>query len=168
MKKLIVLAAAVVLLGAGCAQQVPQAEAPEKDTAEVSDIKEKQQVMVTNVFEHPKFKFTFLIPLGVEGKEDAQGNINFVDVLSDEVFATMIVQPGIPGIALAPNKVEKIKVDGEPGHLYHDTDAKTGKIAIDKLIVDMPKSIQTVFISQPVANAAKFDIKEIVKTWNWK
>lgn len=168
MKKLIVLAATVVLLGAGCAQQVPQAEAPEKDTAEVSDIKEKQQVLVTNVFEHPKFKFTFLIPLGVEGKEDAQGNINFVDVLSEEVYATMIVQPGIPGIALAPNKIEKIKVDGVLGHLYHDTDAQTGQAAIDKLIVDMPKSTQTVFISQPVANAAKFDIKEIVKTWNWK
>lgn len=168
MKKLIVLAAAAVLLGAGCAKQLPQVAAPDKDKVGVSDVKEKQQVLVTNVFEHPKFKFTFLIPLGVEGKEDAQGNINFVDVLSDKVYATMIVQPGIPGIALAPEKIEKIKVDGVPGHLFHDTDAKTGKIAIDKLIVDMPKSIQTVFISQPVANAAKFDIKEIVKTWNWK
>lgn len=167
MKKLIVLAAAAVLLGAGCAQQVPRVEKPKKNQ-EVSDIKEKQQVVVTNVFEHPKFKFTFLIPLGVEGKEDAQGNINFVDVLSDKVYATMVVQPGIPGIALAPEKIEKLKVDGVPGHLFHDTDAKTGKIAIDKLIVDMPKSINTVFISQPVANAAKFDIKEIIKTWNWK
>ena len=167
MKKIIVLAAAAVLLGAGCVQQTPRAATPEKKP-EVSDIKEKQQVMVTNVFEHPKFKFTFLIPLGVEGKEDAQGNINFVDVLSEKVYATMVVQPGIPGIALAPEKIEKIKIDGVPGHLFHDMDAQTGKIATDKLIVDMPKSIQTVFISQPVANAAKFNIKEIVKTWNWK
>ncbi len=119
---------------------------------------------------HPKFGFKFEIPLGVLAKIDANGNdVRFVGATKSSVeYARMAVQPGIPGIPLAENKVEKLKVDGVPGHLYHDTDQADGG-KVDKLIVDFPSGNNTVYIATAeLPGVEMWDLKAVAKSWKWK
>lgn len=162
MKKILLIASLVLLAGAGCSSQVPQ----ETKQPELSDT---AAAPVVNIFEHTKFGFTFMIPLGVVAKMDANGNdVHFVDAVNGVERATMVVQPGIPDIPLAKNKIEKIVVDGIVGQLYHDTDQADGG-KVDKLIVDFPLGSNRVYISAPeIPGTTQVDVKAIAGTWNWK
>ncbi len=162
MKKLIVASLLIVLTGGGCA---PISKPPQQPT----QLPLKPLALpAKNVFVHPKFKFHFEIPAGVLAQIDKNGSgVKFVDAVDGVEYATLTVQAGIPGIALPDNKIEFIKLNGMAGHLFHDTDAKTGTQQIDKLIVDMPKSVETIYLAVPVEFGPKFNIKDVIKTWKW-
>lgn len=159
-----ILLSAILAIGAGCAPRKQDVVQEPQELRVKQLVKEEK-----NIFLHPKFKFRFEIQQGILAKIDKNGNdVLFVDAAEGTQYAKLIVQPGIPGLALPDNKVEFIKLDGKAGHLYHDTDAKTGAESIDKLIVDMPKSIQTVYMEVPAEFAAHINLKDVIKTWKWQ
>lgn len=163
MKKIIGLGIGLVLLGGGCADAPPAAPS-------VAIVSSTTPVAAptSTTWIHPKFGFSMLLPAGAlvvmsENGSDAQ-------ILDSEGVktATLVVQAGIPGIALPDNRVEKLKLGGVAGHLYHDTDAATGS-PVDKLIVDFPNGKLTAFIAAPgeIGNTA-LDLKAVAKSWKWK
>lgn len=161
MKKIIGLGIGLVLLGGGCERAVPE-------VAVVSTSTPVASAPTSTMWIHPKFGFKMQLPSGAlvvmsENGSDAQ-ILDSAGIKS----ATMVVQAGIPGIALQDSLVEKLKIDGEAGHLYHDTDAATGS-AVDKLIVDFPNGKLTVFIAaaQP-PDKTGLDLKTLAKSWKWK
>lgn len=161
MKKIILIAAALAFVGAGCAPETPGAAQSDKD-------KSAQAVEVSEMWVHPKFGFSFKLPQGVLVQVSKNGNdYSFYDKKGGE-YGVMIVQPEIPGIPLPESKIEKIKADGVAGHLYHDTDYADGG-AVDKLIVDFPNGKNTVYISAlELPGQQMLDLKAIAKSWKWK
>lgn len=168
-----ILLLALVITGAGCAKKTetpsqasnPPAEQPkqEKNTPPPPPPAEAPGTWV-----HPQYAFSFILPLGTSSKFQSMDSVEFVDPATQKVYATMVIQAGIPGIPLQENLIEEVMVDGVKGHIYHDTDAQTGTQKIDKLMVIMPGTDKTVYIAVPVANMDSFDLKEAVKTWKWK
>lgn len=173
MKKLLLVASMVLLVGAGCSEQpekpIQQAPPPPAEQPAVVGSAVGEPAKVTNIYDHPKFGFTFILQLGVVGIIDANGNdVHFVGALDGKEYGSMIIQPGIPGIALQDSKVEKIKVGGVAGHLYHDTDAADGG-DVDKLIVDFPKGNNTLYFAAPdLPGIKQLDLKAIAASWNWQ
>ncbi len=166
-KLLLIVSATLLLIGSGCTPETP---APVSESPKENKPPQAAQAPATETWVHPKFGFAFQIPLGVIAKVNPNGDyVNFIDATKNGVaYALMIVQPDIPGIPLVENKVEKIKVDGVAGHLYHDTDQADGG-NVDKLIVDFPNGKNTVYISTPeLPGQEMWDLKAIAKSWKWK
>lgn len=172
MKKLaLTFALALLLVGGGCkkSEQPPAASAPKSSDATPEEIAE----LSMSTFTHQKFGFSFSVPTELAFTTDVKYAENGNDILvTDKKFGdvrlNIIVQPGIPGVPLAPEKIEKLNVGGVHGHLYHDTDPADGG-NVDRLIVDFPNGKNTVYIATPeLPNQPMMNLKEIAKTWKWK
>lgn len=167
MKKLVLTCAiALILVGGGCKKnEQPPSSEPSKSPETTAP--------ATSVFTHQKFGFSFELPVQIALASDfvyaENGNdILVTDKKFGEVRLTIIVQPGIPGVPLAPEKIEKLNVGGVPGHLYHDTDPADGG-NVDRLIVDFPNGKNTVYIATPeLPNLQMMNLKEIAASWKWK
>lgn len=170
-----VMLLALVITGAGCAKKT---ETPAQDNSKQAaqeqkpvDQKPAENLPATETagtWVHPQYEFSFTLPLGTSSKFKSMDSVDFVDPATQKVYANMAIQADIPGIPLPDSLIDEVMVDGVKGHIYHDTDAQTGKQKIDKLTVIMPGTNKTVYIAVPVENMDSFDLKDAVKTWKWK
>ncbi len=151
--------ATLLMLGAGCAPAKPSEVKVPVETAPI-----------VNTFTHPKFGFSFVLPTGITAQFEKNGNdARFVDPKKSGVeYGRMIVQPGIPGVPLAQNKIEPLVADGAKVFLYHDTDAADGG-KLDKLILDFPDGSNAIYIAAPeLPSQPMWDLKTVVASWKWK
>lgn len=161
----------VVVIGAGCPKKMETPSTPAVEEQKQADKKpaENKPVDATvSTWVHPQYEFSFMLPLGTSSKFQSMDSVEFVDPTTQKVYGTMMIQPEIPGIPLPESLIDEVMVDGVQGHIYHDTDAQTGKQKIDKLMVVMPGTNKTVYVAVPVEFKSKMDLKEVVKTWKWK
>lgn len=130
---------------------------------------EESGAISVNTFTHPKFGFSFAIPQGVVVKMDENGADAWFlsEKLSTIEYGRLIVQPDIPGVPLAPDKIEAVTLGGVKAFLYHDTDGADGG-KLDKLIGNFPSGKNTVYLSalelpaQPMWN-----LKLTAASWKW-
>ncbi|OGH60851.1 MAG: hypothetical protein A2848_01870 [Candidatus Magasanikbacteria bacterium RIFCSPHIGHO2_01_FULL_50_8] len=174
MKKIILVSAfGLLLLGGGCSTPEKKYEAEKKPAASDATAAESA-VFQTSTFQHLKFGFSFDVPgsypFEVEAKFMPNGNdVVFLNKKTGTEIAVLIVQPGIPGIPLADDKIEKVKVGGVAAHLYHDLDPADGG-KVDRLIADFPDGKNTIRLSVPELpnEPLLLDLKEVAASWKWK
>lgn len=166
MKKEIIIASALLLVGAGCSSG-PQAPAP--SPAQQPPAATTTPSVPTPAYQtwvHPTYGFSFQIPSGTVAKISKDGGVTFSSP-SGTQYAVMIVMQEIPRVPLPDDKIDSVMLDGQTAKVYHDRDAKTGTEKIDKLITDIPNSENDMYLAVTQKYDAFINLSNIIKTWQW-